>query len=102
MITEEIKKLNKQGSISPSSITIQANSFRKKNKYNININMNLRESKSTRNIINNRLNIANKSKEKINLKNIQQKMNRNKYQNLNIPDYSSNTLPTSTSMPIMS
>ena len=98
MITEEIKKLNKQGSISPSSITIQANSFRKKNKYNININMNLKESKSTRNIINNRLNIANKSKEKINLKNIQQKMNRNKYQNLNIPDYSSNTLPTSTNL----
>ena len=44
-ITEENKKINKQGSISPSSITIQANSFRKKHKYNININMNLKESK---------------------------------------------------------
>ena len=97
-ITEESKKFNKQGSLSPSSITIQANSFRKKNKYNININMNLKESKSTRNIINNKLNINNKSKEKINLKNLQQKMNRNKYQNFNIPDYNSNTLPTSTNV----
>jgi len=97
-ITEENKKINKQGSISPSSITIQANSFRKKHKYNININMNLKESKSTRNIINNKLNINNKSKEKINLKNMQQKINRNKYQNYNFPDYNSNTLPTSTNL----
>ena len=97
-ITEENKKINKQGSISPSSITIQANSFRKKHKYNININMNLKESKSTRNIINNKLNINNKSKEKINLKNMQHKINRNKYQNCNFPDYNSNTLPTSTNL----
>jgi len=97
-ITEEIKKLNKKGSVSPSTITIQANSFRKKNKYNINMNMNLKESKSTRNFVNKKLNINNnnKSKEKINLKNIHQKINRNINQNYNLPEYNSNTLPIST------
>ena len=91
-ITEENKKKNNQGSISPSSITIQANSFRKMHKFNIN----LKESKSTRNIINDKININYKSKEKgkVSLKNIQPKINRNK--NYNFPDYNSNTLPTST------
>ena len=94
-ITEEINKINKQNSISPSTITIQANSFRKKYKYNIKMNANLKESKSTRNIINNKLNINNnnKSKEKISLKNIHQKINRNI--NHNLGDYDSNTLPIS-------
>ena len=79
-------------SVSPSSITIQANSFRKKHKYNI--KMNLKESKSTRNIINNKLNINNKSKEKINIKSIQQDSKVNKNQNYNFIDYGSNTLQT--------
>ncbi len=94
-ITEENRK-NKQPSASPSNITIQANSFRKKNKYNIKKNINLKESKSTRNIINNKFNINNKSKEFINLKNIQ-KINRNMNINHNyiLADYNSNTLPTS-------
>ena len=94
-ITEENRK-NKQSSASPSNITIQANSFRKKNKYNIKKNINLKESKSTRNIINNKFNINNKSKEFINLKNIQ-KINRNMNINHNyiLADYNSNTLPTS-------
>ena len=87
-ITEENKN---KISTSPSSITIQANSFRKKRKYNIN----LKESKSTRNIINNKLNVNNKSKEKIDLNNFQQKINRNKNQNY-IFDYNSNTLPLTT------
>jgi len=87
-ITEENKN---KISTSPSSITIQANSFRKKRKYNIN----LKESKSTRNIINNKLNVNNKSKEKIDLNNFQQKINRNKNQNY-IFDYNSNTLPITT------
>ena len=87
-ITEENKN---KISTSPSSITIQANSFRKKRKYNIN----LKESKSTRNIINNKLNVNNKSKEKIDLNNFQQKLNRNKNQNY-IFDYNSNTLPITT------
>ena len=95
-INEEIKKLNKKGSVSPSTITIQANSFRKKNKYNI--NMNLKELKSTRNFINKKLNINNnnKSKEKINFKNMHQKINRNINQNYNLQEYNSNTLPIST------
>ena len=88
-ITEENKKKNNQGSVSPSSITIQANSFRKMHKYNIN----LKESKSTRNIINDKININYKLKEKVSLKNIQPKI-RNK--NYNFPDYNSNTLPAST------
>ena len=91
-ITEDIKKINKQVTISPSTITIQVNSFRKKYKNNIKKNINLKESKSTRNIINNKLNINNKSKEKINLKNIHKKINRN----YNLVDYNSNTLPIST------
>ena len=102
-ITEENRKNNKQTSVSPSSITIQANSFRKKNKYNINKNLNLKESKSTRNIINNKFNINNKSKEFINLKNIQ-KINRNMNINHNyiLADYNSNTLPTSANSKIKS
>ena len=92
---EEINKINKQNSISPSTITIQANSFRKKYKYNIKMNTNLKESKSTRNIINNKLSINNKSKEKISLKNIHQKINRNINHNYNLGDYDSNTLPIS-------
>ena len=95
-IKDENMKIINKGSISPSSITIQANSFRKKHKYNINMNMNLKESKSTRNIINNKLNINNKSKDIINLKNIHQKINKNNVNKKNYIDYNSNTLPTST------
>ena len=102
--TEENKKNYKKFSVSPSSITIQANSFRKRRKYNFNMNMNLKESKSTRNIINNKLNINinNKSKELFNLKNIHPKTNRNLNlnNNYNITDYNSNTLPTSTNSKI--
>ena len=85
-------------SISPSFITIQANSFKKNRKSNI--KMNLKESKSTRNIINNNLNINNKSKskEKINLKYIHKKLNENNSKNNNykVFDYNSSTLPNST------
>ena len=95
-IRDDNKKVINQVSISPSTITIQANSFRKKHRYNINKNMNLKESKSTRNIINNKLNINNKSKEIINLKNIHQRINNNNINRNNFIDYNSNTLPTST------
>ena len=87
-------------SISPSFITIQANSFKKNKKYDI--KMNLKESKSTRNIINNNLNINNKSKSKENkkLKYVQKKINRNKSKinNYNLFDYNSSTLPNSTNL----
>ena len=78
--------------ISPSSITIQTNPFKNKNNYNININ--IKESNSTRNIINNKLNY-NKSKEKLNLKNGQDKLKRNKNNSHNIIDYNSKTISTS-------
>ena len=69
---------------SPSSITIQANPFRNKKNYNININ--IKESNSTRNITSNKLNENIKSKEKLNIKNIQDKLKykRNKNTNTNI------------------
>ena len=81
--------------LSPSSITIQANPFRKK--YNYNLNLNIKESNSSRNIINNNHklndninNIDNKINEKINLKNIEKiKRNEKKHNNLN---YNSNTI----------
>ena len=97
---EENKKNYKKFSVSPSSITMQANSFRKKRKYNFNMNMNLKESKSTRNIINNKLNINinNKSKELCNLKDIRHRnlnINHNNIITNNITDYNSNTLHTS-------
>ena len=70
--------------ISPSSITIQTNPFKNKNNYNININ--IKESNSTRNI---------KSKEKLNLKNGQDTLKKNKNINHNIIDYNSKTISTS-------
>ena len=81
--------------ISPPIITIQTNPFRNKN-YNININ--IKESNSTRNIINNKLNENIKSKEKLNLKNNQDKAKKNKILNNNhnqkIIDFNSNTIST--------
>ena len=75
--------------LSPSSITIQTNPFR--NNYNLNIN--IKESNSTRNIVNNGKTNGNvKLNEKINLKNIQEKIRRNdKHCSLN---YNSNTIST--------
>ena len=87
-------------SISPSFITIQANSFKKNKKYDI--KKNLKESKSTRKIISNNLNINNKSKskEKQNLKYIQKKLivnkSKNNNNNYNLFDYNTSTLPSST------
>ena len=81
-------------SISPSFITIQTNSFKKSKKYDI--KMNLKESKSTRNIINSNINNKSKSKEKKNLKYVQKKLNGNKNKNNNIFDYNNSTLPNST------
>ena len=83
---------------SPSSITIQTNNpFRNKKNYNININ--IKESNSTRNIISNKKIEMNKSKEKLNLKSNPNKIKRNKIQNNNqnnqIHDYNSNTITTS-------
>ena len=77
--------------LSPSSITIQANPFR--NKYNYNLNINIKESNSTRNVVNHsKLNGNGKSNEKVNLKNIQEKIRRNdKQSSLN---YNSNTIST--------
>ena len=80
---------------SPSSITIQTNPFRNKNNYNININ--IKESNSTRNIINKKLNENNKSKDKQNMRNVQDKykikINHNSH---NAIDFNSNTITTST------
>ena len=88
---------NNQGfPISPSSITIQANPFKNKNNYNININ--IKESNSTKNIINNKLNDNNnKSNEKLNFKNYQDKIKRNKSKgnSHHIIDYNSKTISTS-------
>jgi hypothetical protein len=85
-------------SISPSFITIQTNSFKKSKKYDI--KMNLKESKSTRNIINSNINNKSKSKEKKNLKYVQKKINGNKSKNnnYNLFDYNSSTLPNSTNL----
>ena len=96
--TENNHVLNPSGfTSSPSSITIQTNPFRNKNNYNININ--IKESNSTRNIINNKLNDNNKSKDKLNLKNMQDKIKKKLNQNNhyhNIIDFNSNTITTST------
>ena len=72
--------------VSPSSITIQANPFRKK--YNYNLNVNMKESNSTRNINNTKLN------DKNNVKNIyiKDKIKRNEKQNL--LNYNSKTIST--------
>ena len=97
LLKNQIAKENKKkiGSASPIS-TIQVNSFRKKHKYHI--NMNLKESQSSRNINNYKFNLINKSKELINLKNISQKKNRNIKNNINykFSDNNCKTLPTST------
>ena len=78
--------------LSPSSNTIQGNPFRKKYKYHLNIN--IKESNSTRNIINHqKLNGNNKLNEKINVKNIQEKIKRNE-KNQSSLNYNSNTIST--------
>ena len=75
--------------LSPSSITIQSNPFRKK--YNYNVKINIKESNSTRNIINHqKLNGNNKLNEKINY---QDKTKRND-KNQNSLNYNSNTIST--------
>ena len=80
---------------SPSSITIQTNPFRNKNNYNININ--IKESNSTKNIINKKLNENNKSKERLNIKNMQDKYKRKiNHNSHNVIDFNSNTITTST------
>ncbi len=88
--TNQKKNINSPAfPLSPSSITIQANPFRKK--YNYNLNINIKESNSTRNIKNNKLN-GNRWNEKINIKNIDEKIKRNDKKNsLN---YNSNTIST--------
>ena len=88
--TNQKKNINSPSfPLSPSSITIQANPFRKK--YNYNLNINIKESNSTRNIKNNKLN-GNRWNEKINMKNIDEKIKRNDKKNsLN---YNSNTIST--------
>ena len=85
-------------SISPPIITIQTNPFRNKKNYNINIS--IKESNSTRNIINNKLNDNIKSKEKLYLKISQDKAKKSKILNSNhyqkIIDFNSNTITNST------
>ena len=80
--------------LSPSSITIHPNPF-KNNNYNLKIN--IKESNSSRNMTNNKLNENPKPKEKFNLKNIQEKLKRNKGKTNHIIDYNNNTIATSTS-----
>ena len=76
--------------ISPPIITIQTNPFRNKN-YNINIK--IKESNSTRNIINNKLNENTKSKEKLNLKINPDKTKKIKFlNNQKIIDFNNNTI----------
>ena len=76
--------------LSPSSITIQANPFRKK--FNYNLNINIKESNSTRNINNRQnLNANNKSNEKI--QNIEEKIKKNE-KNKNSFNYNNNTIST--------
>ena len=78
--------------LSPSSITIQTNPFRRK--FNYNLNLNLKESNSTKNINNRKkLNINNKFNEKINLQNIQDKIKKND-KNKNYFNYNNNTIST--------
>ena len=84
----EINQINGTPGFSPpsSSITIQTNPF--KNKSNYNININIKEPNTTKNINIDKLN--DKSKEKLNIKN-----KRNKVQN-HIIDYNNNTIAAST------
>ena len=77
--------------MSPSSITIQANPI--KNKFNYNLNVNIKESNSTQNIINHKLSGSTFSKEKLKLKNINPKMKRNQQ----FINYNSNTIYAYTS-----
>ena len=85
-------------SVSPSSITILTNPINKKSNYNININ--IKESNSTRNIIHNKMNENNKLREKFNLKNYQDKIKKNKIQNNNhnqhIIEFNSHTITSPT------
>ena len=77
--------------MSPSSITIEANPI--KNKFNYNLNVNIKESNSTQNIINHKLSGSTFSKEKLKLKNINPKMKRNQQ----FINYNSNTIYAYTS-----
>ena len=72
--------------LSPSSVTIQTNPFRKKNNQNLNIN--IKESNSTRNINNNKWN------EKINLKNVHDNNKIKRNEKKILLNYNSNTIST--------
>ena len=76
--------------LSPSSNTIQPKPF--KNKFNDNLNINIKESNSTRNIINHKLNENIKSKEKFNIKNLEEKYKKNKIFNLTSQNYKIDTI----------
>ena len=93
---EENQYTNTPGfSLSPSSNTIQMNNpYRKK--FGNNININIKESNSTRNINNSKISARNKTKEKLNLKNTEEKIKRNKDYNQNSLNYNSNTISTTT------
>ena len=77
--------------MSPSSNTIQANPFNKK--FNYNIDVNIKESNSTQNIINHKLSGNSVSNEKLKLKNINPKIKRNQQ----FINYTSNTISAYTS-----
>lgn len=77
--------------MSPSSITIQTNPFKKK--FNYNFIVNIKESNSTQNIINHKLSGSTLSSEKLKLKNINQKIKRNQ----KFINYNSNTISAYTS-----
>ena len=77
--------------MSPSSNTIQTNPFNKK--FNYNINVNIKESNSTQNIINHKLSGNSVSNEKLKLKNINPKIKRNQQ----FINYTSNTISAYTS-----
>ena len=93
---EENQYTNSPGfSLSPSSNTIQMNNpYRKK--FGNNLNINIKESNSTRNINNSKMSVRNKTKEKLNLKNTEEKIKRNKDYNQNSLNYNSNTISTTT------
>ena len=75
-LKEDYKYISPKFPLSPSSITIETNPF--KNKYNYNFNINIKESNSARNVINHRINGKTKSNEKLNIKNFEDKVKRNK------------------------
>ena len=93
---EENHYTNSPGfSLSPSSNTIKMNNpYRKK--FSNNININIKESNSTRNINDSKMNERNKAKEKLNLKNTEETIKRNKDFNQNSLNYNSNTISTTT------